>query len=282
MKENNEDLYSLFNLDEIPERELFVHHVSYKDETYTFYIDCCLLTVNGEENVCSVDIVLHPKEVMEIRDYFFLRGKHWEEYVTPKFKEHSPELYEKINAAIQELWRQSDEYQEELQWLEASEIDTNRDFVPIWPNKLFEEMNIKVPNATIWAVPKNVENHPGSPYPIYLEPEYIAQLKEILEKRIWDDEQHLSDMIDIQELSDGHMDLCKTIEARTQETLVYAYYHDESNQPSMDHFLWTHSLPRDPSFALTYAHYDPIDRTHNGAMRAEDVLDMLKVKYNIE
>ena len=252
MKEDNED----FNLDEIPERELFVHYVSYKDKTYTFYISCYLLTINGEENVCSVDIVLHPKEVMAIHDYFFLRGKHWEEYVTPKFKEHSSELYEKINAAVQELWRQSDEYQECRQW-QMDAADINEDLVPIWPDKLFVEMDIKIPNATIMTVAKGMEDYPGCPYPIYLEPEYIAQIKEILEMKIWDDEQHCSDMIDIREMSGSHRDLCKTIEERTNETLVYAYGHDESNLPCMNHYLWVHSLPKDPSFALTYAHYDP-------------------------
>ena len=255
MKENNED----FNLDEIPERELFVHHVSYKDETYTFYISCCILTVNGEENVCSVDIVLHPKEVMEIRDYFYLCGKHWEEYVTPKFNEHSPELYKKINAAVQELWRQSDEYQESRHW-DMSEADINRDMVPIWPDKLFEEMDIKQPNATIWTVVKGMEDYPGCVYPIYLEPKYIAQIKDILEKKIWDDEKHCYNLIDINELSENHKDLCKAIEVRTNETLVYAYGRDESNLPCMNYYLWVHSLPKDPSLPLSYAHYDPIGR----------------------
>ncbi len=228
-----------------------------KDKTYTFGIFCCLLTVNGEKFVCSVDITLHPEEVMAIHDYFLLRGNHWEEFVTDKFKGHSPELYEKINTTIQELWRQSDEYKELLCW-QRDDIDTNSDLVPIWPDKLFEEMNICVPNATIWIVFKDLEKEQGSPYPIYLESEYITQIKEILEKRIWDEEQHYQELIDIRELSDTHKDLCKTIEIRAQETLVNAYGYDKSNPPSRNHYLWIHSLPRIPSYGLEYVHYAPM------------------------
>ena len=240
MKENNED----FNQDEIPERELFVHHVSYKDETYTFGISGCIMTVDGNEDVRSLDIVLHPKEVSEIRDYFFLRGKLWEPSVAEKFQQHSPELYEKIYAAVQSLWERSEEYESEQEDLMVYGEDADFERIelsPLWPKKLFDEMDIHIPNISIWVSNVSIEEENGMGYPIYLEPEYYIELKEILEKVVWG-KKSLYDLIDINNLTDKHKGLCDTIKARMKEMLIFTYDFEESWIEDLNFSIWYYSI----------------------------------------
>lgn len=225
MKEDKED----FKFDEISERELSVHHVSYKDETYTFCIYGCLLTVNGKKDMASVNIVLHPKEVSEIRDYFFLHGKHWQPSITDEFKQHSPRLYKKIHDAVQSIWEQSDEYASEqedlLNYGEYADFE-RIELTVQWPERLFEEMDIHVPNANIWVVNTRVKEKNGAEFPIYLEPVYHTELKEILEKTIWR-KSFSSGKIDINNLADKYKDLRDIIKVRIKDMIFSTYDYKE-------------------------------------------------------
>ena len=253
MKDNKEDIEKyphaneFFNLDEIPERELFANYVSYSDKIYTFGIYGCILSVDGKEDVTTVDIVLHPNEVSAIRDYFFLRGKHWESSVSEKFKEHSPELFNKINAAVQNLWEQSDEYASEQEDLMMYGEDADFERIELtvrWPEKLFEEMDIHVPNVSIWVINTSIKEENGAGYPIYLEPEYYADLKEILKNTIWG-KSSLYTKININNLADKHKELRDTIEVKIKDMLVYTYDFEESTIGDLEFCIWYYSIYED-------------------------------------
>lgn len=138
------------------------------DKIYEFHTNG-FLTINGSN---IVEISLSPEEVDRIHDWFKSRDMKWIAYVPSAFRDHSPELYDKLyqvydklfqggvdlcNQAdinpVGDLW-EDDEYDEELEELEYDcTVGPSDDDCPyvalLWPHELLEEMGVLIPNARI-------------------------------------------------------------------------------------------------------------------------------------
>ena len=246
-QEEKEDLFEDFNLDSIPERVLFANYVSYKDKTYTF-TTAGYLIINGEETN-TLDIVLTPKEVSEIRDWFFLRGKRWIGYVPIAFREHSPKLYDKLYQALVDRTNLSDpdlltdEPYPEIVY--DPNIDPYDEDCPwgalLWPEQLFEEMDINIPNVSIWVTNKTLNELHGMGYPIYLEDNYIDELHTILVKTIWNKDSRIG-YINIDNLADKHENLRNTIRERIKDRLINDYDCPEDTLSNLTFSLYFWSI----------------------------------------
>lgn len=188
-----------FDIDSIPEEELFTSYVSYKDKTYTFKTSG-YYSYNGEM-VNEIKITLSPKEVISIRQWFWNRNLKWIGYVPSEFRDHNPELYDKLYMAEVDFINQSDPLEDweidlfkgdydpdsKIEYDPSYDVsDINCPIEPLkWPKQLFEEMDITCPNISIWVQEKDGEAKPGGAgYPIYIEERFVPVLEEIVESKI--------------------------------------------------------------------------------------------------
>ena len=216
---------------------------------YTFHI-VGYLTINGEDTN-AVEVSLTPDEVSRIYDWFKQRDMKWLGYVPLAFRQHSPELYDKLYQAEVDLYNQAeiDPYFEPEMSDEEIEydctVDPDDDDCPwgvlLWPYQMFDEMGIPVPNTSIWVSDNPSEFLNGMGYPIYLEENYIEEVRTILDNTILNKYSKIS-MIDINNLSDKHAELRDIIAQRTKKTLVDSFDFDESQLSGLTFSLYQLSL----------------------------------------
>lgn len=212
------------------------------------------LIMNGEE-VDTLDIQLSPGEISEIRDWFKLRDMKWIGYVPLEFRKHSPELYDKLYQELVDMYNESDidpfglldSPYEEIEY--DCTMDPSDDDCPwgclLWPIQLFEEMGILVPNASIWvtAIDAKGDLDGGIGYPIYLEENYLEELKMILEATVWN-VNFKKWSVDINNLADKHTELRNIIEQRLKDMLVSSYNYTEKELPTLRFSLYQLSIDR--------------------------------------
>lgn len=212
------------------------------------------LTINGED-VNTLDIELSPKEVSEIRDWFKLRDMKWIGYVPLEFRKHSPELYDKLYQELVNLCNESDVDPDLPSEIPEEEIKYDCTIDPydddcawgclLWPIQLFEEMEIPVPNASIWVTDIDAKSDfdGGMGYPIYLEENYLEELRIILERTVWDTNFNKWS-VDINNLADKHAELRNIIERRLKDMLVSTYDYEEKDFPTLRFSLYQLSIDR--------------------------------------
>lgn len=212
------------------------------------------LTINGED-VNTLDIELSPKEVSDICDWFKLRDMKWIGFVPMEFREHSPELYDKLYQSEVDLCNQSDPDPYGLTELSDEEMEYDYTIDPcdddcpwgclLWPIQLFEEIGIHVPNASIWvtAIDAKSDFDGGIGYPIYLEENYLEELRIILEATVWNPN-YKKWSVDINNLADMHTELRNIIEQRLKDMLVSTYDYEEKDLPTLRFSLYQLSIER--------------------------------------
>lgn len=210
------------------ERGSFINDVSNEDKLYAF-TTVGYLTINTElTNTLSV--VLSPAEVREIRDWFFQRNRKWISYVPFEFRSHSQELYDKLYQAEVDRTNMCDPDENTEELFEQVVYDPNIDpmdeecpwMLLHWPEELFNEMGIDVPNAAIWVSNKTINERNGRGYPIFLEDNYLDELRAILVETVWNDSCQNS-FINIETFRARHESLCQTIKERLTDMLINTY-----------------------------------------------------------
>ena len=116
----------------------------------------------------------------------------------------------------------------------------------LWPTQLFQEMNINIPNASLWVTNKNIVELHGMGYPIFLEDKYIEEIREILEKTIWNVNSKIA-YINIDNLADKHEELRMVMRERLKDMLINNYECPESILPDLTFSLYQLSLSHDSS-----------------------------------
>ena len=233
---------------------------SEKKQKYTFKTSG-YLTINGEDSN-TLDVELSNEDIAQIRDWFIQRGMRWIGYVPKEFRKHSPELYDRLYQAEVDRTNSSDPVDpyllECLTSEESEEEDSPVEYDPdidpcdndcawmplLWPNELFDEMKINIPNANIWAKLKDVKGFNGMGYPIYLEDNYVDELRNILESTIWYKESKIYS-IDIENLADKHQELKNIIKERLNDTLINNYDYTEDELQDLVFIIYELSLRRD-------------------------------------
>lgn len=219
---------------------------------YTFHT-VGYLTINGEETN-AIEVTLTPEEVGRIHDWFKQRDMKWIGYVPLEFRKHSPELYDKLYQMEVDLCNQADidpDFESEMSDEEIEydcTVDPSDDECPwgalLWPRQLFDEMGIPVPNVSIWVSDNPNEELWGNGYPIFLEENYIEELRIIMEKTIWYKESKIS-RIDINNLADKHSELRDVIEQRVKKTLVDSFGYAESQLSGLTFSLYQFTLDKE-------------------------------------
>ena len=222
-------------------------------KTYMFYTEG-YLTINGE-NTDAVEVSLTPDEVGQIYDWFKQRDMKWIGFVPLAFRKHSPELYDKLYQAEVDLCNQADidfdldpEMSDEEIEYDCTVDPANRDCpwgLLFWPHQLFEEMGIPVPNVSIWVSDNPSEFLNGAGYPIFLEDNYVEEVRTILENTIWNKDSKIYSKnyrIDINNLADKHAELRDVITQRTKNTLVDSFDFDVFQLSGLTFSLYSFTL----------------------------------------
>lgn len=220
-----------------------------KHKIYTFRTVGYLI-INGQ-NTNAVEVSLTPDEVGQIYDWFKQRDMKWIGYVPLAFREHSPELYDKLYQAEVDLCNQADidpDFEPEISEEEMEydcTIDPADDDCPwgalLWPYQLFDEMGILIPNVSIWVSDNPSKEFYGLGYPIFLEEKYIEEIRTILENTILNKDSKIS-RIDINNLADKHAELRDVIAQRTKKTLIDSFDFDESKLSGLTFSLYSFTL----------------------------------------
>ncbi len=212
------------------------------------------LTINGED-VNTLEIELSPMEIGEIYEWFKLRDMKWIGHIPLEFRKHSPELYDKLYQELVNLCNESDADSDYLLEIPDEEIEYDCTIDPcddecawgclLWPIQLFEEMKISVPNASIWVTDIDAKSDfdSGIGYPIYLEENYLEELRIILEATVWNDN-FKKWSVDVNHLDDKHSELKKIIEHRLKDVLVSTYNYEEKDFPTLRFSLYQLSIDR--------------------------------------
>lgn len=180
-----------FDVNQMSEKELYTRYVSYQDKKYVFKT-VGYISINGE-NVNEYEIILTPQEVVSIREWFWNRGKRWISYVPMSFREHNPELYDKLYMAEVEKINQSDPLEDwEIEMLDGdydpdevleytSSLNIMDEDCPLqpllWPRNLLEEMEIICPNFQLWISKEKLKD--GEGFSLYIDEKFLPELREI-------------------------------------------------------------------------------------------------------
>ena len=75
-------------------------------KVYTFRM-AGMITINGD-NVDSFDVMLSPEEQDSIREWFSKRNNRWINFVPLEFRDHNPELYDRLYMTLVDIENQAD------------------------------------------------------------------------------------------------------------------------------------------------------------------------------
>ncbi len=240
---------SVFDLSSIPERDLFANCIEYRDKVYTFSIVPYISIDGNYEN--KIDIVLTPQDVAAIRDWFYLRDKKWISFVPLEFRTHSPKVYDKLYRALIDWINTSDLDEDFCDEEVISDLEYDPSLNPLnkdcpwpvlhWPDQLFKEMDINIPNVSIWVNDKKTSpSDSGLGYPIYLEDHFMDELQHILTDLF--SKQPTIDFFNIEELAEKHHNLRDVIKQRVKDMLISNFDYDESKITELTFSLYQFSI----------------------------------------
>lgn len=151
-------------------------------KVYTFRM-AGMITINGD-NVDSFDVMLSPEEQDSIREWFSKRNNRWINFVPLEFRDHNPELYDRLYMTLVDIENQADVeewmYEEGYDPDQVIEHDPTLDPSVIdnpcvcWPKEMYQEFGVVVPNISLWCK----EQRMG--YPAYISEDYIPMIDDVL------------------------------------------------------------------------------------------------------
>lgn len=208
---------------------------------YKFPFDGCILTID-EKMVKTVDISLNQQDIESIKEYFSKRGMRWKPDIDEGFKEHDLSLYVRIQNSLQDLYEQSEEYEVEQYELEVMSEQDCEDYEPVileayWPHKIFKEMGINMPNISIWV---SRESSGGMGYPIYLEDDYVSEVRNIIDSYNWG---KIGNHLNVDDIRSTHRKMVEVIEERIKDMLLNTFNYEESQLKDLKFSIWEYTIP---------------------------------------